>query len=161
MTVRAPGPRGAVDEVRVDLPPDLTAPRAARAEVRKALSRWRLLAFLDTVTLAVSELVGNAVVHGRPPVRLVLSRGERSLRAGVHDRAPSRPASRGAGDDAESGRGLAILDALADDSGVEELPQGGKIVFATFSTGSEDEAPASEDAAPAPVVRLADVRKRS
>ena len=163
MTLRAPdlGDPDGADEVRVDLPPDLTAPRAARAEVREALGRWHLLALVDTVTLAVSELVGNAVVHGRPPVRLLLSRGERQLRASVHDRSPGQPAQAGAPDDAESGRGLAIIDALADDSGVEQAPQGGKIVYATFATDAEDPAePAPEsEGAGAPVVRLAPVRE--
>ena len=135
-----------VEEVRIDLPPDLTAPRAARAEVRRTLARWHLLPLLDSVALAVSELVGNAVVHGRPPVRLVLSRGRRHLRAGVHDLAPGSPAAGEASKDGESGRGLAIISVLADDSGVESLPDDSKIVYATFSTP----APPAEDTAADP-----------
>ena len=147
MTPRTPdrstGDDGVVDEVRIDLPADLTAPRAARAAVRTTLGRWRLHPLVESVTLAVSELVGNAVVHGRPPVGLVLSRGRRSLRAGVHDRSPGIPGPGGSAalDDAESGRGLAIVSALADDSGVESVPQDGKIVYATFATPPGEAAP--------------------
>jgi len=132
---RADGDADAVlDEVCIDLPPDLTAPRAARVEVRRVLARWHLASLAESVTLAVSELVGNALVHGRPPVHLVLSRGSRHLRAGVHDHAPGRPVAGLAPSEAESGRGLAIIHAVADDSGVEEVPGDGKIVYATFTT---------------------------
>ena len=139
-----------VDEVRIDLPPDLTAPRAARAEVRRVLSRWHLLPLVDSVALAVSELVGNAVVHGRPPVRLVLSRSRRQVRAGVHDLAPGSPSAGQASDDRESGRGLAIISELADDSGVERSHDDGKIVYATFRTPAAAPGQAPPDPAAPP-----------
>ena len=49
--------------------------------------------------------------------------------------APERPpVLRPAADDAESGRGLLIVDALADDEGVEQVAGDGKTVWASFRT---------------------------
>jgi anti-sigma regulatory factor (Ser/Thr protein kinase) len=68
---------------------------------------------LDDVALVVSELVGNAVRHGTPPVSLDLEAGMDGRRwvveVRVHDHGrwdPTRPATDG-------GRGLAIVRALA------------------------------------------------
>lgn len=68
---------------------------------------------LDDVALVVSELVGNAVRHGTPPVSLDLearqdpSRWWVEVRVRDHGRwDPSRPAT-------EGGRGLAIVRALS------------------------------------------------
>ncbi|MFD9127667.1 ATP-binding protein [Kitasatospora sp. NPDC059571] len=70
----------------------------------------------DAVILAVSELVANAHVHARSSADLVLTWDGQCLYAAVHDSDPRLPGPpRAAGDDATSGRGLALVDALADD----------------------------------------------
>ena len=117
-------------EVKVDLPADLTAASAARAEARRVLPRWRLAGLLDPVLLVVSELVGNAVRHGRPPVDLRLRKAGRGVRVDVHDEASAAPALVDAGESAESGRGLLLVDAVATDSGVEQIEGDGKVVWA-------------------------------
>jgi anti-sigma regulatory factor (Ser/Thr protein kinase) len=108
-------------QVQVELPSDLTAPREARAAARSVLSRWRLGAILDPVLLVVSELVGNAVRHGRPPVGMVLRKAGRGVRVDVHDDEKAAPRNPEPTDDAESGRGLILVDAVAADSGVEHI----------------------------------------
>jgi anti-sigma regulatory factor (Ser/Thr protein kinase) len=128
---------GQVDEVRVELVADAQAPGHARRATREALRTWQLPALVDRVLLVVSELVTNSVRYGSPPLRLVLSRFERSVRVDVHDAVASVPDLPGrcpADDDAESGRGLLLVSAVADDVGVEHVPGDGKHVYASFTT---------------------------
>jgi anti-sigma regulatory factor (Ser/Thr protein kinase) len=117
-------------DVQVELPPDLTAARAARAAIRRVLPRWRLGALIDPVLLVVSELVGNAVRHGRPPVGLRLRKSGRGVRVDVHDEAKTPPARVALSQDGESGRGLLLVDAYASESGVEQIDGDGKVVWA-------------------------------
>jgi anti-sigma regulatory factor (Ser/Thr protein kinase) len=120
-----------VPEVHVDLPADLTAPTEARAAARRILPTWRLGALLEPVLLVVSELVGNAVRHGRPPVDLRLRKADGGVRVGVHDEAPDVPvAGRQVPDTAESGRGMLLVDAFASETGIEQIAGDGKVVWA-------------------------------
>ena len=86
---------------------------------------------VDRAVLAASELVTNAVVHTKGPLRLRLAlRGERLLLA-VADQSPRllRLAA-GPGDpEAEGGRGLAVVEQLAVAWGVHHPPEGGKIIW--------------------------------
>lgn len=117
-------------EVQVDLPQDLTAPAAARTAARTTLGRWRLPTLLDPVLLTVSELVGNAVRHGRPPVWLSLRRSGRGVHVQVHDEEHGVPRTGTQSESAESGRGLLLVEAMATDTGVEQIEDDGKVVWA-------------------------------
>ena len=99
----------------------------AVAEARAAVDRLDLLdSHPDArfaVRLLVSELFTNAVKYGRPDdarVRLSLELGDTHVRAEVGDHGPGFTEGRVPmpGEDAESGRGLAFLDAIADRWGV-------------------------------------------
>ncbi|MFF9059919.1 ATP-binding protein [Streptomyces sp. NPDC101213] len=73
----------------------------------------------ETLILLVSELVTNAVVHtGRPAVlRLSLpgvEAGRTTVRLEVADSSSRAPVPRCVGDEATGGRGLALVDGLAD-----------------------------------------------
>ena len=129
-------PAGTADLFSVDLRDDQQAPGEARRCAREALGRWQLPALVDRVVLVVSELVTNSVRYGSPPLRLVLTRRERSVRVDVHDALPQEPHPlEGEPDpDAESGRGLLIVSAVADAVGVERVPGDGKNVYASFET---------------------------
>jgi anti-sigma regulatory factor (Ser/Thr protein kinase) len=101
---------------------------------------WQLPAIVEAVVLAVSELVTNAVVHGRPPVALTVRRGSDEVRIGVHDNNPQAPplsAITAHSRHATSGRGLGIVTVLADSVGCEQVPDDGKIVYASFRTTPE------------------------
>jgi anti-sigma regulatory factor (Ser/Thr protein kinase) len=124
------------DTVQLSIDDDPGAAAEARRTTRHVLARWRLPALVDSVVLAVSELVTNAMRHGRPPVWLTLRRRAEDLRVDVHDANPGlvRSGAPGNGAEAESGRGLQIVTALADEVGVEQIPNDGKVVFASFPT---------------------------
>jgi anti-sigma regulatory factor (Ser/Thr protein kinase) len=119
-----------IGEVHVDLPSDLTAAREARAVARRVLPRWRLASLVEPVLLVVSELVGNAVRHGRPPVNLRLRKTGEGVRVDVHDEDATAPIPVTDAGEAESGRGLLLIDALAAESGVEHIAGDGKVVWA-------------------------------
>ncbi len=131
----------AAADVHVDLPSDLTAPGAAPWATRATLRQWALARLVEPVTLVVSELVTNAVRHGRPPVWLRLLRREHGVRVAVHDEDPATPAGGPASQEAENGRGLAIVQALAVDSGCSDVPGDGKIVWAEVAVTVEDSQP--------------------
>jgi anti-sigma regulatory factor (Ser/Thr protein kinase) len=86
---------------------------------------------VDSVLVTVSELLTNAHVHAHSTAELVLTWDSRCLHVSVHDSGNGRPTARKAGDSESSGRGLAIVDALAD--GCETRSQSnGKTVTACF-----------------------------
>ena len=98
------------------LPDDLTAARAAREHVAEELRRYRHPpATVDDLVLIASELAANAVRHGSPPAVLRLDRAPDRVRVTVsnHGSAPD-PRILTADPDAGHGRGLAMVEQLAD-----------------------------------------------
>jgi serine/threonine-protein kinase RsbW len=88
----------------------------ARHQLRIALKGWGLDEVADAAELVVSELVTNAARHARlPRGRLVetrYKRCERGVRVEVHDANEGRPRLQNASVRDESGRGLALVDAV-------------------------------------------------
>ncbi|WP_420713851.1 ATP-binding protein [Streptomyces sp. NRRL WC-3742] len=98
---------------------------------------------LSDVLLALSELVGNAVVHGCggdcPEVLLTVALVPLpggGLRVEVSDPSTIRPELRDADDEATSGRGLALVAAVAARFGADGLGEG-KRVWAEFDFDGE------------------------
>lgn len=90
------------------------APRTRRV-LQPMLKQWGFAA-ADVALLLVSELVTNALRHGRPPLELRVRLLDDALRVEVHDGAvDSRPIPEGEVPSWEdpSGRGMIIVDALA------------------------------------------------
>ncbi len=110
------------------LPAGPIAGRAARAVVRRVAGARVPVAVLADLELVASELASNAVLHGRPPYRLSVWRGDDRLHLEVADGGEGRPRPRRAGD-GEGGRGLVLVDRLSICWGV--TPRGnGKVVWA-------------------------------
>ncbi|QTD98270.1 ATP-binding protein [Streptomyces cyanogenus] len=112
--------------------------RHIRRIVRSLLDEWQLQELTFAVELGVSELVTNVVRHV-PDRRctLVVARQTAGVRAEVTDGFTGRPRLEPDADrDAESGRGLALLDAVVDKWGVSTGAGGGKTVW--FECGFQD-----------------------
>ncbi|HZU57857.1 MAG TPA: SpoIIE family protein phosphatase [Actinocrinis sp.] len=108
----------------------------ARAFASGVLRSWHVGEDLcDTGVLAVSELVANATIHGRPPVRLRLRRTDRRLIVDVSDGDDHLPRRRLANDTDEDGRGIGIVAALASSWGARQL-DAGKSVWCEFALPS-------------------------
>ena len=87
---------------------------------------------LDDVELIVSELVSNAVRHGRPAIVLRLRSDPFAVDIGVLDHGPGCPEPRDPSDEEGSGRGLRIVEMLSSAWGVQQLDdQRGKLVWAS------------------------------
>lgn len=107
---------------------------AARAALRELLAGSTLAHRLADAELALSELVTNAVLHGRDTlsVRLVLAHGD--LRAEVRDASPVSPSFSMLDPTAVTGRGLLLISALCDRWGVEPSVPGKVVWFELQST---------------------------
>ncbi|WP_432484946.1 ATP-binding protein [Kineococcus esterisolvens] len=108
----------------VALPADLSAARRARGFLRETLCRVHQEAVLEQALLLLSELAVNAVRHGAPPVRAVVDCRVRVLHLSVSDGSRERPQHRRSPVQAESGRGVDLVDALSEAWGVQLVPSG-------------------------------------
>ncbi|WP_234358528.1 ATP-binding protein [Streptomyces sp. NRRL B-24085] len=116
----------------------------ARAFTRETLSCWSLGHRSDDATLVITELAANAVAHavlppaaqGAAEVWLGLSFDPAHLLVTVSDPGDEPPAYAPGDVTAlrENGRGLHIVDALADEWGWTARPPAGKTVWAKLST---------------------------
>ena len=107
------------DSVDLELPHDSSAPSIAR----RALARWGASADVD---VALSELVTNAVQHGKPPIRLHAIRTWDFVHVEVHDEGHDF------GTPNLDSVGLRLVEAFTTDWGVMHLPNDGKVVWAEF-----------------------------
>jgi anti-sigma regulatory factor (Ser/Thr protein kinase) len=103
------------------------SPGRARRLLRQALRRWGMEDQVEAAELLVSEVVTNAVRYAERPITLRLVRTD-VLRCEVGDDAPVLPQMRFAGPDDEGGRGLYLVNRIAQRWGVRRLGAG-KIVW--------------------------------
>lgn len=125
-----------------DLPYDPSIVGKARRVVGETLATWAFTHLADDVVLVVGELLANAITYGEPPVRLSMWAGVGELCVRVTDHGPDQPRHLDLGVEAVHGRGLTIVDALADDSGVTPLSDGpGKTAWARWRLPSPTVSP--------------------
>ncbi|WP_308315851.1 ATP-binding protein [Streptomyces sp. CC228A] len=103
----------------------------ARRLVDSALSSWGLGSLVEDAELIVSELVANAVQHGRcERLRVRVWRPSRTrVRIAVSDRSTITPTLRDPDFDDEAGRGLFLVDRVAARWGTD-FRRWGKVVWA-------------------------------
>ncbi|MFJ7415239.1 ATP-binding protein [Streptomyces sp. NPDC098077] len=116
-----------------------------RRLVRGVLGMWHLDVLADRAELIVTELIANAARHTPcPEVRLVVGRPTATrVRVGIVDEEPSRlPELSHAGDEDESGRGLFLVEAVADRWGCDLQSAGGRLrgkeVWAELHSGGDE-----------------------
>jgi len=136
---------------RVRLATGPAAPAEARRRVRDAIRSWQVPVDLDAALLLTSELVTNAVRHeaGQRAQAVVLaivcSRGR--LRVDVHDTSRSLPAVAEVPADAETGRGLLLVETLSDEWGFYRTPAGKAVYFTlAFEPDKPDKADKADKA---------------
>ncbi|MER5948679.1 ATP-binding protein [Streptomyces sp. NPDC001904] len=121
---------------------DLRAVPETRRALRELLLHWGRPGRTEIAELLTSELVTNALVHTDRDAELIVTVGPRGLRVEVRDRAARRPKLRvpNADDGTHSthGRGLLLVQSLADAWGVAALGAGrtGKVVWFELHTGA-------------------------
>jgi len=96
--------------------------------LRRVLRQWDMEHFADTAELLVSELVTNAVRHAPGPIHLT-ARGGHTLRCHIDDGSRLLPRLHNACPDDEFGRGIALVDQLASNWGVELTDRGKSVWF--------------------------------
>nr|WP_242335407.1 ATP-binding protein [Streptomyces formicae] len=104
--------------------------RHVRRILRHYLTQWGMPSLADDAALALTELLTN--VHRHVPDRrcaLLIERSPTGLRVEVHDSSPALPRPHRASPDDESGRGLAVLDAVVHKWGVAQTGSPGKTVW--------------------------------
>jgi anti-sigma regulatory factor (Ser/Thr protein kinase) len=114
------------------LPAGAVASRQARRLLRQTLSRWEVgRSAVETAELCLSEMVTNAVIHSGTPPEVVLSLDDGRLRVVVRDGGPRWAATNGEPQrppqpdlDAVGGRGLLIVEHLAETWSYEQTPDG-------------------------------------
>jgi anti-sigma regulatory factor (Ser/Thr protein kinase) len=117
--------------------PDLSSPRAARRFVAEALEGTNLP--VDLIVLLVSELATNAVLHARTDyvVRLAVDADHERARVEVEDANERPPSIAHTPPEATSGRGLQLVQKLAESWGVEGRTAG-KLVWFELSSRVRD-----------------------
>lgn len=90
-----------------------------------------------TAMLLASELITNALEHGSGAISVAVAVRRDRVRVEVTDESPTRPRPRRAATYDEGGRGLFIVQSLANDWGMDALPRGrGKSVWFSLTTSA-------------------------
>ena len=134
-----PQPPLGAGHLSVEFAPEPCAVREARAQVRRQLEGWGLAErgeVADVAELLVGELATNALVHAGSRFRLTLFAAHGVLRCEVADgeRGVPRVLEAGTG---ESGRGMFLVDALAQRWGCHRDGPGKAVWFELGTCGSD------------------------
>lgn len=109
---------------------DAAWPSRLRRIVRARLIHWRCPGLIDTAELLITELATNALRHGKgDSIRVHMSFDAHRCVIEVTDGSSDHPKLRCAGPYDEGGRGLLLVDAMADAWGVSK---NGRTTWCTF-----------------------------
>jgi anti-sigma regulatory factor (Ser/Thr protein kinase) len=103
---------------RIDLLSEPASVARARHFVTRVLHDWGYDGLGDVAALLTSELATNVVLHARTPFAVVVTCTTDGAQVDVLDRSPHRPALQPHDLEATSGRGLALVAALASSWGL-------------------------------------------
>ncbi|MFG3198137.1 SpoIIE family protein phosphatase [Streptomyces sp. NPDC048208] len=126
----------------------------ARQHLRELLHDWVPPEQVDAAVLLISEMITNVLVHTDADALLLAEifgeHGHRRLRVQVSDSGDDLPHKRRPGELASSGRGLMLIEMLADAWGVEPRGEGKSIWFELYEKGERGEAGEAADPADQP-----------
>ncbi|MFF7360128.1 SpoIIE family protein phosphatase [Streptomyces sp. NPDC008125] len=115
----------------------------ARQLLRELLHDWADPEQVDSAVLMLSEMATNVLVHTDGNALMVAEvtgeRGERRLRVEVADNSDELPHKRRPGEMASSGRGLLLMEMLADDWGVDPRGAGKSIWYELYESAEPEE----------------------
>ncbi|WP_043255281.1 ATP-binding SpoIIE family protein phosphatase [Streptomyces sp. Tu6071] len=115
----------------------------ARRQLRDLLHDWPEREQVDSAVLMCSEMLTNVLVHTEGDALLIASvtgpPGARRMRVEVMDEDDTLPHRRDPGELASSGRGLVLMELLADDWGVSPRGEGKSIWFELREEEEEEE----------------------
>ena len=119
------------DTVRVatSLPPNDLSAAQGRRFVRAALHANTVPEIVDTAVLLASELITNAVLHGRSEVELTVEITGVAVKVSAADMNSRMPVLQSADELALDGRGIAIINLLASSWGVVTTEAGKTVWF--------------------------------
>jgi anti-sigma regulatory factor (Ser/Thr protein kinase) len=121
----------------LELPLSTESVPTARRFVRDLMVDSDTIADLDTASLLVTEIVTNAVLHAMAPMTLRVDVSADVVRIEVRDGSQLPPRVHAFSATAATGRGLRLLESLAERWGVRPEPAGGKVVW--FEVGASSE----------------------
>jgi anti-sigma regulatory factor (Ser/Thr protein kinase) len=101
----------------------------SRTFVSATLRRWGLEELVTDAELLTSELVTNALVHARTAVQVAVAVADGVAEIGVTDGARGLPRQRTSTYPSEGGRGLHLVDAVAQEWGVADVGAGKQVWF--------------------------------
>lgn len=119
--------------MEMELTAEPVAASRARRFVLDALHQRGAEALSEVAQLLVSELVTNALLHARSAMKVRVSTDPRRVRVEVSDASPVIPHRSGYGNEATTGRGLELVDALASRWGAGTIASG-KVVWFELDT---------------------------
>lgn len=135
-----------VEQRELALRPVPDAAPEAREALRALLAGTPFEHRTDDGMLAVSELVTNAVLHGREPIVLRLVHSQQCVRVEVQDGSAVSPSFSMLDPTAVTGRGLMLISAASDRWGVDPVPGGKRVWFELLEDGRAEELEADVDA---------------
>ncbi len=129
----------------LSLPGEPRSAGRARSFLRTTLRDAGRDEWTETASLAVSELVTNALLHAHSNIELKVEVSAEHLRVEVRDFNPVLPSARAYEDHATTGRGLELVAAVTDGHGVDSLGADGKVVwFCVDGSGAVEDRSAEE-----------------
>ena len=126
LVLKVRGDDAAPNSQRLAFSGGLDSAATARGFTAGVLERAGFGGLVDTAVLLVSEVVTNAIRHGRPPYELIVTVEAEAVEFRVDDAETAVPRAAQLDPLGENGRGLVLLDALATGWGIDVRNGDGK-----------------------------------
>lgn len=113
----------------IELPPAAASVRQGRHFVSTVLDTWGCSSLVETAALLTSELLTNSVLHARTDIVLSIRQLDDAVEIVVRDASKLAPRRRRHASDATTGRGIELLERLAQSWDVDVDDDGKSIRF--------------------------------